>query len=88
MAPKADVNAVFIDEGAIVVKSVHDRVKHEYKFIYILGSLNKDKLNVNKDERDKILINDEKDVLCGNIYIQESNLSLLLQESLDLKSRM
>jgi hypothetical protein len=43
---------------------------------------------VTKEEIDKILKNDEKEVLYGNIYISESNLSTLLQEALDLKSKM
>lgn len=90
VAPKADINAVFVDEGQIVARSTPIRINSEHKFIYILGPLNKDKLiiphsKVTKEERDKILINEEKDVLYGIIYVSDVNLDILLQDCFNLK---
>lgn len=80
LAPKNDVNAVFIDEGVVIAKLVYNSLTHEYKLIYILGGLNKDKIatTLSKEERDRIILNEEKNILYGNIYISEGNLSLLL----------
>ena len=44
----------------------------EYKFIYLFCSLDKAKIIVNeqyKDEIDKIILNEEKDTLYGNVII-------------------
>jgi hypothetical protein len=44
IAPKADINAVFVDEGVFVFRSINIKLTHENKFIYLLGPLNKDKI--------------------------------------------
>lgn len=56
VAPKNDINAVFIDDGSVVVKLIYDKLLHEYKFIYIIGALNKDKLINSLPKEDKELI--------------------------------
>ncbi|CAD8200548.1 unnamed protein product [Paramecium pentaurelia] len=90
VAPKNDVNAVFIDEGIIVTKLLYNPVAHEFKVLYVLGGLNKDKIitSLSKEEKDKLIISDEKNVLYGNIYITDANISMLLQDALNLQSKM
>lgn len=80
VAPKNDVNAVFIDEGTIATKLMYNPVSHEFKVIYVLGGLNKDKIvtNLTKEEKEKLIISDERNVLYGNIYITDSSVSMLL----------
>jgi hypothetical protein len=60
-----------VEDGSLVIRNLYDRLKHEFKLIYVLGGLNKDKIltSITKEEKEKILINDEKEVLYGNIYI-------------------
>ena len=60
-------------------------MQKEYKFIYVLGIVNKDKIitTMTKEEKEKLLL-DEKIVYYGNIYVSDGNLSILLQECLDL----
>jgi hypothetical protein len=45
-------------------------MQHEYKFMYILAGLDKDKVGkpkINSEEVNKIIINDEKEILYGNV---------------------
>jgi hypothetical protein len=44
---------------------------NEYKFVYILAGLDKDKVGkpkISSEEVNKIIINDEKEILYGNVY--------------------
>lgn len=40
VAPKNDMNKVFVDEGSIVARCSYDRLRHEFKLVYVLGALN------------------------------------------------
>ncbi|EAR94374.2 hypothetical protein TTHERM_00049190 (macronuclear) [Tetrahymena thermophila SB210] len=78
-----------INPGNILVKSIYYREAQEYKFLYILGPLDKTKIvNVDQESINKIIINEEKDVLYGSIYMSEVELDNLFQRSLDLKTNM
>ncbi len=61
-------------KGTIVLKSyqVRSNTAEEYKFIYLFWSLDKSKIVVpeeSKTEIDKIILNEEKDILYGNVNI-------------------
>ncbi|CAD8195886.1 unnamed protein product [Paramecium pentaurelia] len=90
VAPKNHVNSVFIDEGTIVTKLLYNPVAHEFKVLYILGGINKEKIitSLSKEEKDKLIISDEKNVVYGSIYITDTNISILLQDALNLQSKM
>lgn len=55
-------------------------VTHEFKVIYVLGGLNKEKIisSLTKEEKEKLIISDERNVLYGNIYITDASVSMLL----------
>lgn len=55
-------------------------VSHEFKVIYVLGGLNKEKIisSITKEEKEKLIISDERNVLYGNIYITDASVSMLL----------
>ena len=57
----------------------------------MLGPLDKQKLTtpfLNLEEINKIIINEEKNILYGTVYIKDSHLDTLLQSSFDLKTKM
>lgn len=68
---KADVSVVFIEDGLIKFKSIFCNIEKQYKFIYILSRYAPGKIvtSLEKDEMDKLLITDDKDILYGNFYI-------------------
>lgn len=55
---------------------------HEYKYIYLLGPLDKAKIKCldgsTEEDIKKVLINEEKDILYGNFFINEEELDKLL----------
>jgi hypothetical protein len=53
----------------MIIKNLFDPHRQEYKFIYILAGLNKDKIKtkMTKEEIDKLILNDEKQVLYGTV---------------------
>ena len=55
--------------GTVICRSSYNSLTKEYKFIYILGGLNKEKIvsALNQEEINKIIMNEEKDVLYGNV---------------------
>ena len=77
ITPKSDLNVVFIEDGVMKIKSIYNEVTKEHKFVYILSRYNKAKItsNLSKDELDKLLVTDDKEVfifyqiLYGNIYV-------------------
>ncbi|EGR29457.1 hypothetical protein IMG5_155340 [Ichthyophthirius multifiliis] len=64
--------------GNIIIKNHYCQFNNSNKFIYILGSLDKTKLTateINQEEINKIILNEEKDSIYGNVkklnqYIQ------------------
>ena len=76
--------------GSLIFRSIHNSLKKEHKFIYLLASLNKEKIqsSYSQEEINKIIINDEKDVLYGTIYISDETIDKLQKDVLNLKSRM
>ena len=54
------MNKVFVDEGSIVARCGYDRLRHEFKLVYVLGALNPEsiKTTLSNQERDKILLLD------------------------------
>lgn len=57
-------------KGSILVKSIYNREVQEYKFLYILGPLDKTKIvcpSLDSENLNKIIMNEEKDVLYGSV---------------------
>ena len=61
---KADVNVVFIEDGLLKFKSIFCQVSKEHKFVYILSRYNRAKItcSLQKEELDKLLVVDDKEV--------------------------
>jgi len=61
----------YYDLGTVICRASYNSLTKEYKFLYILGGLNKEKIvcSLNQEEISKIIMNDEKDVLFGNVNL-------------------
>jgi hypothetical protein len=71
---KADVSVVFIEDGLLKFKSFFCNIEKEHKFIYILSRYNTAKLSTTmaKEDQEKVLLPEDKDVLYGNFYISSA----------------
>ena len=67
---KGDIKTVFINEGTVIFKSIYNPLKKEHKFIYILAGLAKEKIisALSTEDLNKLIVNEEKDVLYGNVH--------------------
>jgi len=87
---RANLQLSPLPEGNIIAKLSQNSQTKEHKLIYMLGALNKEKLQttVKGEDVNKIIINAENEVLYGSLYFEDLELSQLLQYAFDLKSRM
>lgn len=78
-----------ISDNSFIFKSQLVQSTEEHKYIYILGPLDKTKIKcidgTTEEEVNKILVNEEKNILYGNLYISTKTVDKLLQLALDIR---
>ncbi|KRW99762.1 hypothetical protein PPERSA_07839 [Pseudocohnilembus persalinus] len=79
-----------IQQGNIVIKSLPQPASNEYKLIYLFAGLDKAQIksNLSQEEIQKIIINEEQNLVYGNIYVSLQDCDEQLQKCLDLRTKM
>lgn len=92
VTPKQDANKqqIYVEAGQITVKNCLVTSCDQFKFVYILGPVDKAELvhSLEKDDLDKVVFNEEKKSVYGQFFISSAAMDELYNETLNLKIAM